>query len=99
MKKLTVILVLLLISAGVGKGLYSVKDGFSSRRIQSLPYLADENWDEETQEALKQTFHYIGRGRQCFAFASSDGKYVLKLPRTDIYKIPLWARFLPVYKY
>lgn len=28
---------------------------------------------------LKQRFLYLGKGRQCFAFASEDGKYVLKL--------------------
>ncbi|HSX38112.1 MAG TPA: hypothetical protein VLE95_04695, partial [Chlamydiales bacterium] len=49
----------------------------------------------EAEQALTQTYSYIGRGRQCFAFASEDGKYVVKLPRTDIYKLPLWVRVLP----
>ncbi|MBX7066420.1 MAG: hypothetical protein K1X28_04235 [Parachlamydiales bacterium] len=99
MKKLLIIFLLLSFSMGVGNGLYWLKDGFSSRRIQSLPYPVEEDWNDEAKEALKQTFTYIGRGRQCFAFGSEDGKYVLKFPRTDIYKTPLWAQFLPVHTY
>lgn len=92
-------LFLILLSIGAGKGLYILKDGFSPRRIQSLEYAAEENWGEEAAAALKKTYHYIGRGRQCFAFASDDEKYVLKFPRTDIYKTPFWARVLPVKSY
>lgn len=97
--KIFIIILLFSFSAALGNWLYWIKDGFSSRRIQSLPYPTEENWDEEAQEALKQTFTYIGRGRQCFAFASPDGKYVLKFPRTDIYKTPIWAQILPVSRY
>lgn len=99
MKKLLIIILLFLFSAAIGDGLYRIKDGFSSRRIQSLPYPVAEDWGQEAKDALKQTFTYIGRGRQCFAFESEDGKYVLKFPRTDIYKTPLWAQVLPVHKY
>jgi hypothetical protein len=98
-RKLAVLLALLFLSVLAGEGLYLAKDGFSSRRIHSLDYQVAENWDEEADRALEQTFRYIGRGRQCFAFASEDGKYVLKFPRTDIYKTPFWARALPVRSY
>lgn len=94
-----IFLFLILLSAGAGEGLYYLKDGFSPRRIQSLGYAVGEDWGEEARGALEQTYRYIGRGRQCFAFASADGKYVLKFPRTDIYKTPFWARALPVKSY
>ncbi len=99
MKKLVILPLLLLFCVSVGQVLYFVKDGFSPRRIQSLAHFANEEWNEEVKAALKQTFRYLGRGRQCFAFASADGKYVLKFPRTDIYKTPLWVKSLPVSTY
>lgn len=99
MKKLALIVALILFSLGVGKGLYFLKDGFSFRRVSALKKQSYAGWDEETEEALKQTFHYIGRGRQCFAFASEDDQYVLKFPRTDIYSTPFWARVLPFREY
>jgi len=98
-KKLAILSLLVLLSMLVGKGIYFIKDGFSARRIQSLDYFVVEDWDEEASRALEQTYHYIGRGRQCFAFASDDGKYVLKFPRTDIFKTPFWVRALPVPSY
>lgn len=99
MKKILPLLVLLFVSICAGKALHFLKDGFSPRRIHSLPYAVEENFNDEAQKALQQTFRYIGRGRQCFAFASEDGKYVLKFPRTDIYKTPFWACALPVSTY
>ncbi len=93
--RFVILAALLSFCAGVGQGLYYIKDGFSPRRIQSFPYPVEEEWDEETTQALQQPFTYIGRGRQCFAFASEDGKYVLKIPRTDIYKLPFLTRVLP----
>jgi hypothetical protein len=99
MKKLVILFCLIAFCIGVGKTLHTAQDGFSSRRIHCLNNEVDEDWDEEIDFALSQPFHYLGRGRQCFAFASEDGKYVLKLPRTDIYKTPFWARVLPVKPY
>ena len=90
---------LILLSVFAGEALYLLKDGFSPRRIHSLEYAVSEDWNEEAQQALTQSYRYIGRGRQCFAFTSEDGKYVLKFPRTDIYKTPFWARALPVHAY
>ena len=99
MKKLILLLFLIVFCAGVGKGIYFVRDGFTERRIHGLKNWITPDWDEEVELALDQPFYYLGRGRQCFAFASKDGKYVLKLPRTDIYKTPFWARVLPVKAY
>lgn len=99
MKKGLLLLGLLILSLGVGKGLYFLKDGFSFRRIHSLKRQSCLGLDKEAKKILQETFTYIGRGRQCFAFQSNDGKYVLKFPRTDIYSTPLWAKVLPVKAY
>lgn len=96
MRKLLILLLLCALSAGAGKALYYLKKGFSPRRIHALDIPVSHNWSAEASQALSQPFSYIGRGRQCFAFVSEDGKYVLKLPRTDIYKVPLWIRVLPL---
>lgn len=98
-RKIPPLLCLIIFSLLVGKGVYFLKKGFSPRRIHALNHFVHEDWDAETNEALNQTFHYLGRGRQCFAFASTDGKYVLKFPRTDIYKTPFWVQVLGTSSY
>lgn len=73
------------------QGLYYFREGFSIKRLQTNP----QNFcaiDETTKKILQQPFHYLGRGRQCFAFASEDGKYVLKCIRTDKFKVPFWMQ-------
>jgi len=95
-KKLICLICLIAVCAGTGKGLYWATKGFSYRRIQGPVHTGKlEIWNAEADQALSQRYFYIGRGRQCFAFESEDGKYVVKLPRTDIYQIPLWLRVLP----
>jgi hypothetical protein len=96
MRKIAWLLLLCSFCLGVGKGVHSLKDGFSYRRIQGIDTWVSEEFDEETKAALSQTFFYLGRGRQCFAFESEDHRYVLKMPRTDIYAAPLWAKALPL---
>lgn len=95
MRKFGLLILLLCFCAGVGKGLYFLKKGFSPRHVQTLRKSVADQWDEETERALSQRFHYLAQGRQCFAFVSEDGKYVLKLLRTHIYQLPFWARVLP----
>ncbi len=99
MRKAFFLLILILFCAAIGETLYFLKDGFSARRIQSLSLPTPFPSDPESTAALAQTYRYLGRGRQCFAFASEDNRYVLKLPRTDIYKTPLWVRLLPLKAY
>lgn len=69
-------------------------DNFSVARIHSdLPYnpawetapLSEEKM-QELDSALQATFHYLGCGGQCFAFASDDGKYVIKFFKHRIRK-------------
>jgi hypothetical protein len=98
-KILSILLIALMITA-TGKGWYYAKDGFSFRRIKTS--LIDDGLsfpiNEELQRALNQPFSYLSRGHQAYAFESGDGKYVLKLPRYDIYRPPLWMRCLPALK-
>jgi len=53
-------------------------------------------WDHNIDCIIKQPFTYADRGRQCFAFVSQDGEYILKIPRTDVYQVPFWLRTLPL---
>ncbi len=44
---------------------------------------------------LDQKFSYIGKGAQCYAFCSDDGKYVLKLFKFKHLKPSLFVEYLP----
>lgn len=74
----------------------SLTDGFSIQRITShFPQsMSQIKWNapspclEETSEvnnALGQSYRYLGCGGQCFAFLSEDNQYVLKLFKTHFY--------------
>jgi len=95
MKKALAIFLLLVLSIGSGQALYKARKGFSIRRVQGDVRIQIEIWDSAYDSILSKPFQFLGRGRQCFAFESFDGKYVLKLPRTDIYRTPFWMRTLP----
>lgn len=84
----------------IGKGWHWARDGFSLRRIQFPLMKAMESapLSDELNAMLEQPFFYLGRGHQSFAFLSKDQKYVLKLPRYDIYRMPFWMRSLPFLK-
>lgn len=82
----------------IGRGIYTLKKGFSPRRLQPLEEIASPNFSPEAKAALEKSYRYLGRGRQCFAFVSDDDRYVLKFPRTDIYATPFWLRALPLKK-
>jgi hypothetical protein len=72
----------------------SLTDGFSVARIHSeLPF--NPEWEtsplsepaqQELDQALSQTYRYLGCGGQCFAFCSADGKYVVKFFKHRIRK-------------
>jgi hypothetical protein len=94
LKKGGVILLLLLFCAATGKGWYFCIDGFRPARVRcDLPAAKEiDSSSAEIQQALLQKYFYLGRGRQCYAFESADGRYVLKLPRGDAFRLPLWLR-------
>ncbi|MCH9614911.1 MAG: hypothetical protein SP1CHLAM54_01270 [Chlamydiia bacterium] len=63
-------------------------DGFIDERVKThLPF--DPAFDlNQTlpKDALTQTYHYIGCGAQNFAFASEDGRYVIKFFKHHRYR-------------
>jgi len=94
LKKTAAFLLLILFCAAVGKGWHYLKDGFSIGRI-NLGFSQTREalfFDPALKEAFCQKYFYLSRGRQCYAFASEDGRYVLKFPRSDSYKVPFWLR-------
>ena len=99
MKKISQLTLLILFCLLIGQGIYVARKGFNPRKLLYLENTKESCINEETKQILSQPFYFLGKGRQCFAFASKDGKYVLKCPRTNIYKIPFWARVLPVKAY
>lgn len=79
-------------------------EGFSCDKILS-PFPYDPLWEtasmpeEKKQEVfsiLGQKFTYLGAGRQCFVFASEDGKYVLKFLNHERFFIPAWMKRVPL---
>lgn len=77
-------------------------DGFTVENIHSNhPF--NPNWEvhatkadiEQANEILKQPFHYLGRGFQCYAFESEDGKYVLKFIRHQRLRLSNFLKTLP----
>lgn len=90
MKRVSTFVLLVLFSFTLGQGIYWGRQGFSLRRIQNA--WSNPALSEETKRILSQPFHYLGRGRQFFAFASQDEQYVLKILRTDIYQTSFLTR-------
>lgn len=86
------LLALLLFCVSVGKGAYLLQGGFTIRHITPLSVPAKRNWNPEIDQILLQPFRYFSRGRQSFVFLSEDGNYVLKIPRTDVYKLSFFQR-------
>jgi len=93
-------------------GLYCFLSNFCEKRTDSFTIGAissnrpfDPQWQthplsseekEEMDAALSQKFRYFGRGGQCYAFFSEDGKYVIKFFKQRVYTIPLWHHCIPI---
>lgn len=69
-------------------------DGFSPEIIAG-PLLSRPaaEMSDHVREALCQPYHYLGKGRQSFVFASSDDRFVLKFFNQKYLKMP-WYSFL-----
>lgn len=95
--KYVVLLLLVSAAAGIGKAWHWAKDGFTIRRIGvfRLGDTAPCQLSVESETALGQKYYYLSRGHQCYAFVSEDGRYILKLPRYDLYDPPFWMRVRP----
>lgn len=69
-------------------------DGFSISRIKFGSSLTEGK--TEVYPELNQSFHYLDCGNQCYAFASEDGKYVLKFFKYAKPPIPRFLTTIPV---
>lgn len=59
-----------------------------------VPPLSDEE-HRQLAQVLDQKFSYIGKGAQCYAFASADQQYVLKFFKFKHLKPSLFVDFMP----
>lgn len=84
-KYITIALALILLAAG-GRAYFRLTDDFRLANI-TYPLPHHNEWDipklptheqAEIEKILQQTFTYIDKGSQSYAFGSADGRYVLK---------------------
>jgi hypothetical protein len=98
MKKLAWLLFLILIIYYVPNFCHQKTDGFTISKIQApIPYYPQ--WQENKEElpdVFDQKYNYLDSGGQAYAFASEDGKYVLKFFKRHLRTVPLWLRVLPL---
>lgn len=84
----------LAVAIGLSGLSYIRTDGFSESVIHGqFPDSASQPPSEEIGAILRQPFHYLGKGRQCFVFESEDGLYVVKFFNQKYLKDP-WYAFL-----
>lgn len=69
-------------------------DGFSELKIHGVIEKQVKPLPENLSHLYSQTYHYLGRGNQFYAFVSSDYKYVIKFIRFDHLKPKLPIRLL-----
>ncbi len=64
-------------------------DGFSIGKIHGKLLEGEANsTSDEIQIKLDQQYRYLAKGRQCFVFASDDGKYVIKFLNYNRFYFP-----------
>ncbi len=87
-----------LVFLGLARFCISQTDGFTLQKIHptSTMSVAAAPLSPELRAALAQPFIYLGRGAQCFVFASHDGKLVLKFLHMSHIETPTWLRLLPL---
>lgn len=71
-------------------------DGFSLSKIQGQMFPgASLPLSHECEQALHQSYHYLGKGHQCFVFVSEDQKYVIKFLNYRRFSLPVFLKILP----
>lgn len=80
--KLIKIMLIALCAFGVERFCHQQTEGFRIRKIASdLPFRAEwatPSASNEIRTLLKQPYHFLGSGGQCYAFLSEDGSTVIK---------------------
>jgi hypothetical protein len=98
------ILILLTLIFPLYRFCHKQTDGFTPRKVrtafkdQSIEHLSSSPSYSEIREITKilsQPLHYIGRGGQCYAFATSDQQYVVKLLKYNNNYPRIWFRLFP----
>ncbi len=76
---------------------FSIQKVSSEKKYQlQEPLKASQDDIERANAILAQPFFFLGRGRQCYAFLSSDGHYVLKFFQQDRFRVAKdYVAFLP----
>jgi hypothetical protein len=86
-----------------GRIYYRVTDDFRIGNV-THDFKDGAEWDSPSLSAQElatlssifdQKFSYLGKGAQCYAFASEDGSYVLKLFKFKHLRPALWVTMLP----
>lgn len=103
MKKLIYASLAFFIAFGLIRIYYNLTDDFRLANITyQLPFVPpwevaqlDTAEHQHLKEIVNQQFSYIGKGAQCYAFASEDGNYVLKFFKFKHLKPNLLVEFLP----
>lgn len=103
MRRKTYYLIIAALSIFAGARVYyNLTDDFKLSNISdTLPY--NPSWDipltdeveSELHQATAQPYRYIGKGAQVYAFASDDGKYVLKFFKFKHLRPSLFISALP----
>jgi hypothetical protein len=95
MKKITILFLILALALGLTA--YFLNDSFSLKNIEyegdleeeySPPPLSPKE-EEELNAILQQSFSYLGKGHQSYAFLNEDQRYVLKFFKFTYLK-PSW---------
>jgi hypothetical protein len=86
-----------LIVAVLSSFVYCRIDGFWSSSIQGPLSTGDApECPLEVFEQLRQPYHYLAKGRQCFVFESDDKKTVIKFLNYRRFSLPPWITRLPL---
>ncbi len=81
------ILVIFALFLGIERFCYYATDGFAEVKIHSSlnpnPAWEPSSYPSLDPAVFNQPYYYLGKGAQCFAFLSADGRYVIKFFRHD----------------
>jgi hypothetical protein len=101
MKKIALFLLFCLSVFGTQKFCHKQTDGFALCKIRKAFLEKDAPSFDKEEEALfarsilSGPLHYIGRGGQCYAFATGDDRYVVKLLKYNNNYPKIWFRLCP----
>lgn len=78
-----------------GFAIYKISSNLSPNDEYFIPALSCEQ-KQSLSKILTQPYTYLGKGAQCFVFASEDGHYVIKFFKQHNLRVPAFYRYLPL---